>query len=520
MDRTVEKLETEMIKLREENELLRQKIDLLVQKIFGRSSEKIDLNQLLLFEEQTESNKDAGLNEQENKQPSQSKPSREKRITREASLPADLAEEERVLLPDEVKDHPDHYRQVGEEITVKLDYQPAQFKKLITRRPQFVKRLRSLEKTDRFIIAPLPPSLKERSLLTPRLAAEIATNRFCDHQPYYRQEQHFLMRHGVHLPRNTMSQWMADLSQNYLLGIYQALHQELLDENSLQADETPIQYLKPGHGTTKQGYLWALSRPDLRRGDGRGDILYQWHSRRSAKCLESLLQIPEKTFTGILQCDGYRAYESYRNQVPGIELLGCWAHVRRKFHEAKDHQPKLSGWFLQQIQNLYRIEAKLREQRACPAERERMRCHQSQPIYRRLGKALWKIKIYKRVLPKSLLGKAIDYTLGQWTKLEPCFRDGRLEIDNNLIENGIRPTAVGKKNWLFMGSEQAGQNNAIWYTLIESCRRRQLDPWSYLVWLFEELPKMKVTTDTFTNHTPAAYATKLKSESHSTQKTA
>ncbi|NJM37420.1 MAG: IS66 family transposase [Akkermansiaceae bacterium] len=107
------------------------------------------------------------------------------------------------------------------------------------------------------------------------------------------------------------------------------------------------------------------------------------------------------------------------------------------------------------------------------------------------------------------LGKAIDYTLGQWPKLEACFSNGMLEIDNNLIENGIRPTKLGAKNWLFMGSEAAGQTNAIWYTLIESCRRRQIDPWKYLVWIFEELPRIKVTAETFANYTPQAYAKSL-----------
>ena len=522
MARTVEKLEAEVARLREENELLRQKVDLLVRKVFGSSSEKIDLDQLLLFEEQAvKKHPGDDVQEPEDKESSpKSQSSRKKRINREATLPADLPEEETIVLPDEVKEQPDNYRQVGEEVTVKLDYQPGQFKKVITRRPQFVKRLRNVGEEDRFFIAPLPPSLKERSLLTPRLAAEIASNRFCDHQPYYRQEQHFLMRHGVHLPRNTMSQWMDDLCGDYLTGIYQVLHHELLAENYLQADETPIDYLEPGHGSTKQGYLWTLSRPDLTARDGRGDILYQWHPGRATKCLQSLLQTPEQNFTGTLQCDGYRAYETYRNQNQGIELLGCWAHVRRKFHEAKDHQPKLSGWFLRQIQNLYHIEAKLRQQRAGPAERERVRHHQCLPIYQRLGKALWKIKSKRTVLPKSPLGKAIDYTLGQWSKLEPCFRDGHLEIDNNLIENGIRPTKLGAKNWLFMGSERAGQTNAIWFTLIESCRRRQLDPWSYLVWLFEELPKINVTADTFASHTPGAYAEKLKSESGTAKKRA
>lgn len=515
------KLVVENARLMAENELLRQKVDLLIRKVFGASSEKLDLDQLLLFDTQ-EPKKPVGDGPGPEDEPSpQRKAPRSKRTSREATLPADLPVEETVLIPREVREHPQNYRQISEETTTRLDYQPAQFRKLITRRPKFVKRLAAIDdpEADRFFIAPLPPSLKERSLLTPRLAAEIATNRFCDHQPYFRQEQHFRMRHGVHLPRNTMSQWMGDLSNDYLSGIYHAMHREMLAESYLQVDETPIDYLVPGYGSTMQGYLWTLIRPDIRSTDGRGDILYQWHPGRAAKCLENLLQTPEQNFTGILQCDGYKAYETYRNQTAEIQLIGCWAHVRRKFFEAKDHRPKLTCWFLGQIQNLYHIEAQLREKKAGPAERERVRQWQSLPIYRRLGKALWKIKTKRTVLPKSRLGKAIDYALGQWLKLERCFQDGRLEIDNNLIENGIRPTKLGAKNWLFMGSEQAGQSNAIWYTLIESCRRRKIDPWKYLVWIFEELPKLKVTADTFARHTPAAYAENLRLR-HYARKTA
>ena len=513
-DATIAHLLEENARLASENEILRQKIDLLVRKVFGSSSEKLDLDQLLLFEQPKKPVGDdpapAGESSPE-ASGSLRKPA--KRPRKEATLPDDLPVEETILIPDEVKASPGHYRQVGEEVTTKLDYQPAQFRRLVTRRPKFIKRIHAMDE-DGFCMAPLPPSLKERSLLTPSLAAEIATNRFCDHQPYYRQEQHFLMRHGVHLGRATMSQWMSDLAEDYLAGIYGAMHASMLEASYLQVDETPIDYLAPGNGSTRQGYLWTLSRPERAKQhqDSRGDILYQWHASRAAKSLESLLQSKDARFTGILQSDGYQAYETHRAKVEGIELIACWAHVRRRFYEARDQKPRLAAWILGQIQALYGIEAKLRASRAGPAERERVRMWQSLPIYRRLGKALWRIRTKRNVLPKSNLGRAIDYALGQWPKLERCFMDGRLEIDNNLVENGIRPTKLGAKNWLFMGSESAGQTNAIWFTLIESCRRRKVDPWKYLVWIFEELPKVKVKKDTFASYTPEAYARKLREE--------
>ena len=520
IEQELERLRKENALLRQENDLLRQKVEQLIQKVYGSSSEKINIEQLSLFDEsqvEVEAKKPEDDDLIESCEDS-SKPPRtpQKRRSREASLPDDLPVEEVTILPEEVQASPKDFRQIGEEVSTKLDYIPAQFKKIITRRPKYVKRITTLEDQSNFYLATLPPSLKEKSLLTPSLAAEIATNRYCDHQPYYRQEQHFLMRHRVHLPRNTMSQWMQSLADDYLSGIYTSMHRELLAESYLQVDETPIKYLKPGNGKSKQGYLWTLSRPDLKSEDGRGDIFYHWNLGRGAACLHDLLQKDEQRFIGVLQCDGYAAYRTYQNQrnkeSEEIELAGCLAHIRRKFFEAKDKKPKITGWILRQIGNLYRIEAQLRQNRAGLAQREAIRSSQSIPIYKRLEKALSMLRTKRKILLKDNLGAAVDYALGQWSKLEPYLKDGRIEIDNNLIENGIRPTKLGSKNWLFMGSADAGQTNAMWYTLIESCRRRKLNPRDYLVWLFEELPAVKVNKDTFSQYTPKAYSEKLKRE--------
>ena len=177
--------------------------------------------------------------------------------------------------------------------------------------------------------------------------------------------------------------------------------------------------------------------------------------------------------------------------------------MRRKFHEALASSPRLAGWLLHQIQQLYRIEARLREHRAGPQLRAAVRASESRPLVKRLERALVKLKASKHHLPQSLLGMAIDYALGQWRTLEIYLADGRVEIDNNLVENAIRPTAIGKKNWLFVGEADAGQRSAMIYTLIESCRRRGLDPYSYLREVLTRLPNM-------TNHqipevTPAAW---------------
>jgi transposase len=232
-----------------------------------------------------------------------------------------------------------------------------------------------------------------------------------------------------------------------------------------------------------------------------GDVFFRWETSRAAACLDKIIPVD---FNGTIQCDGYSAYRAFANRRNGaIELAGCWAHVRRKFHEALEQSPKTAGWLLCQIQHLYRVEARLREAKAGPRLRAAVRASESKPIVQRLERAFVRLKSSGRYLPQSLLGIAMDYALGQWRTLDVYLDDGRVEIDNNLVENAIRPTAIGKKNWLFMGEADAGERGAIIYTVIESCRRRGIDPYAYVKDVLSRLPKM-------TNHqipeiTPAAW---------------
>lgn len=185
-------------------------------------------------------------------------------------------------------------------------------------------------------------------------------------------------------------------------------------------------------------------------------------------------------------------------------LAGCLAHVRRKFYEARETAPKVAGWFLKHFQNLCVLEAKLRKARAGPKLRQVQRASLSRPVLARLHRALVRLKTRHRFLPRSLMGQAIDYALNQWPSLLIFLDDGRLEIDNNRIENAIRPTAIGKKNWLFIGDGQAGDRSAVLDTVIESCRRRGIDPFAYLRDVFTRLPTM--TNWQVKDLTPEAWA--------------
>ena len=189
-------------------------------------------------------------------------------------------------------------------------------------------------------------------------------------------------------------------------------------------------------------------------------------------------------------------------QQQAITLAGCLAHARREFYEARETAPRRCGWVLRQIANLYQIEAHLRERKASPKLRKLTRQLQSQPILQRLHAALNKLR--PKHLPQSALGKAITYTLNQWPQLCAFVQDGRVEIDNNLVENAIRPTAIGKKNWMFIGAADAGQRGAILYTIVESCRRRGIDPLAYLRDVLTRLPSMKASE--IKDNTPAAWA--------------
>jgi transposase len=489
MDVELARRDERLAALEKENELLRQKIDLLVRKLFGTSSEKVDPQQLLLLLQGFEAPGKAPepvAAEAPRRSTGQSPP-RE----RGPRVPPHLAVIEEILEPEPVKAAREQWRKIGEEVTEKLDYEPARFLCRRIVRPKYVRR-QVLDAAP--VIAPLPPSILEGSIVGPGLLAQVLVAKYCDHLPLYRQQSIYWTRHRVRLTRQTMAEWVG-LAADWLRPIYELIRQEVSSGGYLQVDETPIRYLSPGHGRTKLGYLWTCKAP-------HGDVVFHWAVTRAASCLRTIIPVD---FRGIIQCDGYEAYDCFaKERGEDIKLVGCLAHVRRKFHEAKETAPKAAGWFLQHFQNLYELEDQLRRARAGPKRRSAERTSLSRMVLRRLHRALVRLHTARRYLPQSLMGKAITYALGQWASLQLFVEDGRLEIDNNLVENAIRPTAVGKKNWLFIGEAAAGERGAIIYTIIEACRRRNLDPFAYLRDVFTRLPSM--TNWQVKDITPEAWA--------------
>lgn len=482
--------------LEQENRLLREKIDLLVRRIFGRSSEAMDDGQLMLLlqgddgaKKDPASSANPGVLEAEIEKQAEAAKPKKPRKEREARVPEHLPVVEEIIEPQEVQAAPEAWRWMGEEVTEQLDYEPAKFLRRRIIRRKYVK---CDEAHLPPVIAPLN-TLQERSLAAPGLLAAIIVGKYCDHLPLYRQEQIYATRHGVDIPRQSMARWLA-LAADWLTPVYEQIRSGVMAGGYVQIDETPVEYLSPGNGQTKQGYLWTCKRPGA-------DVCFTWTASRSAACLDNIIPAD---FTGTVQCDGYAAYPAFARSREDLVLAGCWAHVRRKFIEAKDNAPQQAGWVLLQIGHLYRIEARLRESRAGPRLRQAVRSAESRLILQRLHKALRRFQHSRRHLPQSALGRAIDYALSLWPMLEVYAKDGCVEIDNNPVENSIRPTAIGKKNWLFIGDAEAGQRSAILYTLIESCRARSLDPWAYLRDVLTRLPTM--TNRQVKDVTPKAWA--------------
>jgi hypothetical protein len=354
-----------------------------------------------------------------------------------------------------------------------LDYQPGKFFWQETVGPKYVRRdQRALPP----VIAAAPERVAEHSLAAPGLLAQLLVSKYCDHLPFYRQEQIFWQRHGVFIARQQMGQWTAQ-SVRLLSGVSDCLKRQMQGSPYVQVDETPVRYQDPNlRGRCGQGYLWTALVPGQ-------CVIYEWHTSRAARCLDSLLG---PSFVGKLQCDGYSGYPAFARGKSAVDLLGCWAHARRNFFEAREQAPRVAGWFLNQIGLLYRWEERLRRNRAGPVLRQVQRSSHHRMVIDRLSRALKKLQ--PRYLPQSLLGQAIGYALNQWSLLEGFLEHGEVEIDNNLVENAIRPTALGKKNWLFFGSEEAGQRSAVIYTLIENCRLHGVEPYTYLKDMLERLP--------------------------------
>lgn len=415
-------------------------------------------------------------------------PRRERQPRR--ALDADgLETRQTVIEPEEVAARPEGWTRIGEERTVQLDYQPGKLFRHEIVRPRYVK-------NERFALAALPAQPIDKGMVGAGLLAWLLSGKYVDHLPLYRMAEMFRRQQGVEIPRNTMSGWV-DQSVELLKSIYRAMVKKLGQRNYLQVDETTTRYLDPEEKKgSRQGYFWVYNDPG-------GEVVFQWDPSRSH-------EVPLKflgEFRGVVQVDGYGGYEALERKRSGqIVLAHCWAHVRRDFIEAEAEAPRPAAWVLRQIQLLYAVEAGLRKQKAGPVLKEARRAAGTTMILKRLKRGLERLR--GRTLPGGGFSKAIEYVLTRWDGLSRFARDGRVAIDNNGVENAIRPCAIGRKNWLFVGSPEAGDHGAVVYSLVASCRRHGVDPYEYLRDVLTRLPG--ATTSQVEGFTPAEWAKKRK----------
>lgn len=391
-----------------------------------------------------------------------------------------------MIEPEEVKNDPSLYERIGEEKTFEVDIKPPRLFKREIIRPKY---RHCLERSRPPVVAPAPKRLIEGSYASAGLVTWVILSKYRDHLPLYRQQKMFKRWNGS-ISRQTMCDWIDKVTSGLEL-IYWKVREGLLGGGYVQVDETPIRFIDPDHkkGKASKGYFWVMGKPG-------GCVFIEWNPSRGQTAAEKLLE----GFKGILQTDGYAGYNGVHGPKTEVTRVACLAHCRRKFAEAVDAEPVAAGFMLRLIGNLYHLDKQFEQDGFTdPIQRAHLRKRDFAMTLGLLKKAA--ILLKQRVRPTTHLGKACSYLLGQWEALVKLCDHGQVRLDNNLIENAIRPTAVGKKNWLFIGAPQVGKRSAIIYTLILSAQRCGVDPHQYIQDLIEKVPNM-TNQDDFTGLLP------------------
>lgn len=461
---------------------LKEQFRLLRQAYFGRRTEKLsDPNQLWLWKEEeikdTQTVELPTKEDEEGDKPGNKNKNKKERSTRGIRKTRELSVVVEELIPDVVKNNPEDYEKFDETVTEKLEYKKAEIWILKTVRPRF--KLRA-DRHAAPLQHPAPVCLLEGGYIGNSVVLETLIGKYIDHQPLYRLSKNWFNRLGVDIPRNTLCH-AVEKAAELLTVIYEDIRKHIFSGGYVQIDETRVRYLRKSVKGSKVGYVWAAHSP------GRGTY-YKWGPGRNHEVLDKLIP-PE--FEGIIQSDGYSVYEKIIKERTGISLLSCTAHIRRKFIQSDKSSPRESLWYVKKFGQLYEIEKHLRNDESTPEERMAIRKQRSLPIYNEIRERLdTDLKdSEKKYSPRNSFVTALKYADKRWSSMGKYIENGLLEIDNNLVENKIRPLALGRKNWLFIGSEVAGDRSAIIYTIIETCRDLGILPDDYLKDLLDELPK-------------------------------
>jgi len=357
---------------------------------------------------------------------------------------------------------------IGKEVTQELECEPARF--FIKR---YIRYKYAAKNGDGVSIAQLPERVIDKGIPGAALLAMILTGKYMDHLPLYRQKQIFA-RQNIQIASSTIEGWTKEALIK-LQPLYDQLVFDTKSKGYLQVDETPIKVLDSDKkGAAHQGYYWVYHAPL------EGTVLFDYSPTRGSAAALPMLG----NYKGYLQTDGYAVYEKYARSKAIIHLA-CWAHARREFEKALDNDKSRAEKALLMIQQLYAVERETREAGLSPEQIKELRLEKSLPVINELGK--WIFLEIKSTLPKSQIGKAMAYAYARWDALSAYLYDGSLYIDNNLVENAIRPVALGRKNYLFAGSHEAAQRAAMIYSFFAICKKHQVNPFQWLKYTLENI---------------------------------
>lgn len=368
-------------------------------------------------------------------------------------------------------------QKIGEEVSERLDYVPAQA--IVIEIVRFKYACKSCEEGVK--ISPVPLQAIPKGIPTAGLLAHILTSKYVDHLPLYRQSN-MLQRIGVDISRGTMSGWVLKCGE-LLSPLRDLLKEHIVSDTYVRADETPVQVLQePNRKDTTKSYMWVY----LTGSQKNFGVVYEYKETRAGAGPEEFL----KDFKGYLQSDAYSGYNGIVSKKDNT-AVGCWAHARRKYVAVVKMFPDKPGKAAEivgVIKGLYKIEEEMKGQKLSPDDVKMIRNEKSKPILEKLKKQLQGLKLM--VPPKNPLAEAIGYTLNNWKSLTVYLEDGRLDIDNNAAERAIRPFAIGRKNWLFMGHPKGAEAASIIYSLVETAKANGLEPYKYLRYVLETIPSI------------------------------
>lgn len=379
-------------------------------------------------------------------------------------IPAHLPRIEEVIEPAE---DVSGMKRIGEDVTEVLEYEPGRVWVRRIVRPKYARVETNEEPTQGQIVqAPARELPFGRSKAGVSLIAHILISKYVEHLPLHRLIARFA-RSGLTIPPPTMGHWVK-VGADPLLILYEAYQKILFSSFYLQMDETTLRVLEDGKGKTHLGYLWAVFDPIHKLP------FFFYQKGRDHRGPKHLLEL----FAGVLQCDGFSVYETLSKRLEHITLMNCLSHIRREFFEALGVDAERAHTALTLIKILYQVEEKARDLGLTAEERLELRLKESKEVFDLLGQ--WFQIEYEKVTPSSTIGKALQYAINRWKNMVLMFVDGNIEIDNNLVENIIRPAAIGRKNYLFAGSHEAAQRSAVFYTFFAACKHHGIDPEMWL----------------------------------------